>query len=347
MITSQILILSIVAIVVLLGIVAVLFFYLVFMKKREQRKEKKIKDYFEKHEIEWYNYLVNHTPLTKYPGHKTNKEAVDKLFVTYMLTVNNEDVRNHIATYAELNMKSYYLKQLQSKHLVRRINVLHRALLFNFSFVVPIIEKQLKAGTPESIEEYMLLLQIIAKNNPNLFLAHMYQPRFDFHEYEYNVLLAKIDPNYIRKFKDNFEELPIDLRLSLLTFFSFNSNFGESALQFYESLLSSIYTEIRIRALKDIASFGMITSLKPYRTFLKSEFWEERLMFAKILPFANDPQAYELLRILMTDSVWTVRRQAAVSLMSMKQGEQILQEIVDKKEDLFAAEMAQEVLKVG
>lgn len=347
MITNQILNISIIAIIVLLGFVAVLFFYLVFMKRKEQRKEKRIMEYFEQHEIEWYDYLVNLTPLTKQKGHNTNKDAVDKLFVTYMLTINNEEVRNRIANYAELNMKTYYLKQLQSKDLVQRINVLHRVLLFNFGFVVPIIEKQLKAGTAESIEEYLLLLQIIAKYNSNLFLAHMYQPRFAFHEYEYNVLLAKIDSTYIEQFQDNFEELPIDLRLSLLTFFSFNVNFGENALLFYESLLSSIYAEIRIRALKDIASFGMISSLEPYRVFLISTYWEERLMLAKILPFSNDPQAYELLEKLLTDREWTVRRQAAVSLKSMKLGRQLLQEIIEKKEDLFAAEMAQEVLKVG
>lgn len=347
MITSQILKISIIAIVVLLGFVTILFFYLVWMNRRQQRKEKRITQYFERHEKDWYNYLVNQSPFIKQKEHKTNLDAVDKLFVTYMLTINNEEVRNRITNYAELNMKPYYLKQLQSKSLVQRINVLHRALLCNFSFIVPIIEKQLKAGKVESIEEYLLLLQIIAKYNSNLFLAHMYQPRLALHEYEYNVLLTKVDPTYIEQFQDNFDELPIELRLSLLTFFSFNANFGDNDLPFFESLLSSIYSEIRIRALKDIASFGMISSLEPYRVFLKSTYWEERLMLAKILPFSNDSQAYELLKQLMMDREWTVRRQAAVSLKSMKQGRQILQEIIQKKEDLFAAEMAQEVLKVG
>lgn len=347
MITNQILKLSIVAIVILLGFVAILFLYLVLMNRRQQRKEKRIIGYFKQHEKEWYDYLVKNTPLTKQKGHKTNKDAVDKLFVTYMLTINNKEVRDRITDYAELNMKSYYLKQLQSKNLAQRINGLHRVLLFNMSFAEPIIEKQLKVGKIGSIEEYLLLLQIIAKYNSSLFLAHMYQPRFVFHEYEYNVLLMKIDSTYIEQFQNNFEELPMELRLSLLTYFSFNANSGDNALPFYESLLSSIYTEIRIRALKDIASFGLITSLEPYYEFLTSAYWEERLMLAKILPFSSDSQAYELLKKLMTDSEWTVRRQAALSLKSMKQGRQILQEIIENKEDLYAAEMAQEILKVG
>ena len=219
-------------------------------------------------------------------------------------------------------------------------------MLFDLKFLVPIIEDKLKKNEIEQMEEYSIVLQVISKYNTNLFLAHLFAPRMKMSEYDYKVILAHSDESYIKSFIRNFDKLPIRLQLSLLGYLGLHTTMDSEYLNFYEKLLSSIHMEIRIRALKAISTFGMVADLSVYEQFLTSSEWEERLMFAKILRLVEDKQAVEMLQVLLCDVSWVVRKQAALTLKMKKCGVSILQDMARQTDDVFAADMAKEVLEI-
>lgn len=347
MLTSQLLETFIYITGVFFGIIAVIFLYLIIKRKQQQLFYWKVDRYIQGHNDAWYTYLIMDGAPVSSVKNEAEKAAVDQIFVTYMTTINNKEVRQRIAEYATQHLQSFYVKQLKSTDLAVRLNVLQRMLLFDLSFLRLEIENRMKKKRIKSMEEYNLCMRVVSNENSWLFLAHMYKPCLQLKEYEYKVILSQVDVKYIEYFMNHFKTAPIDLKLALLDYLSLSSNLEQSYLLFYENQLSSIYKEIRIRALKTIASFGLLSDLQQYEPFVRSQEWEERLMLAKVLRFSNDERVYQYLQQLMKDSNWKVRKQAAMSLNTMRGGVAILEQIIQINDDKYATDMAKEILKVG
>ncbi|WP_254865305.1 HEAT repeat domain-containing protein [Solibacillus isronensis] len=243
--------------------------------------------------------------------------------------MNKEEILERASTYAALNMKNYYVKQLTSRDEAVRLHALQRTLILDLEFLVPLIERRLKENRTGSMEEYLLMLKVAAKYNRNLFLAHMYKPRLTFYDNEYHLLLSNIEDSYCDYFKDHFEELPIQLKLAFLETLCLKENLHATYLTFFEGLLVSECNEIRLRALRAVSSFGEISHLKHYENFVHSSHWEERLLVAEILRFVTEEESYLYLEKLLQDSNSNVRKQAALSLMDVPNGKAILQGIID------------------
>lgn len=348
MVTNELLLGAIFCTIFLLTIVFFILCYLIIQRRLEERMDRQIQHYIKETEEQWYNFLLYGREMNGLKQVKFTKyvrEAIDKIFVSYVTTVSNAEVKENISKYAALNLQMHYKKMLTSKDWAIRVNVLRRATMFDLQFLAPIIEANLKQNKIQTMDEYLLALQIIAKSDTNLFIAHLYSPRLNMSEYEYKVVLSHIDETYTKQFIENFDELPMNMKLSLLDYLGMTSSTDENFLRFFESQLTSEYKEIRIRALKAISAFGMVTSFNHYRHFLKSSEWEERLMLAKVLRLIDGQEASRILEQLICDSHWNVRKQAALTLKSLKNGRVKLQSIVDKNEDRFAAEIAREVLR--
>lgn len=268
--------------------------------------------------------------------------AIDTIFVSYVTTMNKEEILERASTYAALNMKNYYVEQLNSRDETVRLHVLQRTLILEPEFLVPLIERRLKDNRIGSIEEYLLMLQVAAKYNRNLFLAHMYKPRLTFYDSEYHLLLSNIENSYCDYFKDHFEELPIQLKLAFLEFSCLNMNMNPSYLSLFEQLLTSECPGIRLRALRAISSYGKISHVKHYEAFVHSALWEERLLLAEILRFVKEDDSYTYLKMLMLDSNSHVRKQAALSLMDLPDGQVILQQVSDSEEHISPATSVEE-----
>lgn len=347
MIDRQFLIGAVIVGITMLIIIFCIFMYLVYKGMERDRINEKMNAYFEQYKTEWYNYLVYDKPLDHRPENNITMKAIDHLFVSYLTTLNNETIHKKVSEYTSLNMQDYYIEQIKSRDRSVRLNVLQRTLLLELDFLVPIIEQHLKHKRDYEMEEYLLMLRVVAKYNRNLFYAHVYQPKLPLNDYEYKLLLSTIDEGYIDYFTNHFDALPIVLKLALLDYLSLSTNVSNDSLSFYERLLISDNQELRIRVLKAIASFGMISNLQLYERFVASASWEERLMMAKILRFVKEEKSYQALELLIADSNWQVRKQAALSLLNMPKGQVILQEIIDSKKDLYAADIAREVMKLG
>ncbi|MEK4129165.1 HEAT repeat domain-containing protein [Solibacillus sp. FSL W8-0474] len=347
MIDRQFLIGTVIIGIMMLIVIFCIFLYLVYKGMERDRINEKMNAYFERYKTGWYKYLVYNEPFDHRPENKISMKAIDHLFISYLTTVNNEAIHTKVSEYASLNMQDYYIEQIKSRDRSVRLNVLQRTLLMELDFLVPIIEQHLRNKRDYDMEEYLLMLRVVAKYNRNMFFAHVYQPRLPFDDYEYKLLLSTIDDSYIDYFTNHFDTLPMVLKLALLDYLSLSTNVSNDSLSFYERLLTSDNQELRIRVLKAIASFGMISDLQRYEHFVASTSWEERLMMARILRFAKEEQSYQNLQRLIADSNWKVRKQAALSLLNMPKGKVILQQIIDSKEDSYAADIAREVMKLG
>jgi len=325
-------------------IILLIFIYLVIRRRYMERKEQKILEYIEHSKLDWFNYLIKGEVLEQQKHNKYLNEAVDKIFLSYNLTIKDEQMNNRLTSYAELNMRNYYEKQLSAKDWAVRVNVLHRIVLFNLHFLVPAVMNKLKMGEFRTKEEYMIMLRIASIYDENLFLAHVMKPKMKLYEYDYKMILSQINDLYHRKIMDNFDGFSINMKLAFLDYLSYQTSLNEQSLLFFESILQSVHKEFRIKALKAINSFGMVSSLEPYYRFAMSEEWEERLMVSKILRLVSSDEVYAMLNTLICDRNWYVRKQAAETLKGKKDGEERLVKIVNQQEDRFAADMAKEVL---
>lgn len=351
MIENQTLSYALAASAFLLLIIGVLFFYLIVMRVRQLRREQRIKDYLKEYQDVWYRYLVLGENIERLHSSRIMapyiKEAVDRLLTAYVSSVSNPDVIERIGHFCSLNFQKYYRSMLHHRNWGVRMNGLYRTLDFKLSFLLPDIEQLLKKKKYTSEEEYLVILRILSMYNRSLFLAHFYQPSYPFKEFQYKSLLPYLDESYIEEFIHSFDSLPPYLKISLLDYLSFDSRMDLSYLKFYENLLTNMESEIRIRALKAIGHFGTITSIHYYRRFVDSPYWEERLMLAKLLFHVDEKDAKPLLEKLVQDESWWVRKQAAITLSSLRYGIEVLQRIAEQKEDRYAAEMAKEILQVG
>lgn len=327
---------------VMLFILLCIYFYAIYRKNRKKHSFNKINNYIQQNERDWYNYLVLNKPLRNHSTTKNELAAIDAIFVSYVTTMNKEEILERASTYAALNMKNYYVEQLNSRDETVRLHVLQRTLILELEFLVPLIERRLKENRIGSIEEYLLMLQVAAKYNRNLFLAHMYKPRLTFYDIEYHLLLSNIENSYCDYFKDHFEELPIQLKLAFLEFSCLNMNMNPSYLALFEQLLASECPGIRLRALRAISSYGKISHVKHYEVFVHSALWEERLLLAEILRFVKEDDSYTYLKMLMLDSNSQVRKQAALSLMDLPDGQVILQQVSDSEEHISPATSVEE-----
>lgn len=351
MIENQTLSYALFVIGIFLVVIGSLLFYLIVMRTRQVRREQRIKDYLEEYQDVWYRYLVLGENVERLHESRVMdpyiKQAVDRILMTYVSSINNPDVVKRISHFCSLNFKKYYRSMLYHRNWGVRMNGLYRTLDFRLSFLLPDVEQILRKKRYKSEEEYLVILRILSMYNRNLFLAHFYHPCYPFKEFQYKTLLSHLDESYIEELILSFESLPSYLKIALLDYLSFNPKMDISYLKFYESLLSNIESEIRIRALKAIGHFGIITSIRYYREFVDSPYWEERLMLAKLLVHVEEKDAKPLLEKLVQDESWWVRKQAAITLNSLRYGVEVLQRIAEQKEDRYAAEMAREILQVG
>lgn len=319
---------------VILFILLCIYFYMIYRKNLKKSSFNKINHYIQQNDRDWYNYLVLNKPLRNHSTTKNELAAIDTIFVSYVTSMNKEEILERASTYAALNMKNYYTKQLTSRDEADRLHALQRTLILDLEFLVPLIERRLKDNRTGSMEEYLLMLKVAAKYNRNLFLAHMYKPRLTFNDNEYHLLLSNIEDSYSDYFKDHFEELPMQLKLAFLEYSCLNRDLGPSYLSLFEQLLTSECGGIRLRALRAISSYGEISHVKHYEEFVDSTHWEERLVLAEILRFVKEDDSYTYLKKLMLDPNSNVRKQAALSLMGLPDGQAILQQVSDNEEHI-------------
>lgn len=342
--TENTIITMLAGIIFLMTILLFLFVFIVIQRMREKKSLAYITDYIHKYGDILYLQLIEGDQFSSRikPINKTEKKAIEKILLHYSKNITDNDILLRIKYFVEANLQNDYRKQLNSRRWSTRMNVLYKIIDFQMEFLVDDVLKMLNSSKKYSADEYFQMYKILSFFRKEEFIGYLSHPKFELAEIDFKKLIFNADTKQLESLIAQFEDLPIALKYSIIDIIGIK-NFLDG-LPFLERRLVDRDLEIRIRALKANVQLGVIRDLSLYLPFIESSSWEERLMIAKLLMFVPIETSLPYLKKLLKDPSWWVRSQAAKTIKTYKEGETVLETIIETIEDRFAIDMAKEAL---
>ncbi|MGJ7919819.1 HEAT repeat domain-containing protein [Neobacillus sp. LXY-4] len=344
MFQNEIFILSI-ASSLILSILILLLLYLVIRKAIENSRRRKIEATKEKMNPLLYDYLVDGNVVRGFHADTAIKKmALEELLLRYAEMIEGDEERQNITKLADLYLKELYCRNLKSFVWSKRMNALYHIEDLRLESLTHEVLKRVESKRA-STEEVILSFRILADfNYPNMF--ELLQSKWEgLTEYDFRSILSRLSEPLLQSFIAQFQHCPEQLKYALLEVMSVkrDSNF----CFFLETTFLRGEGEIRLRALKAIASIGHCLDVKPYMSLVRSNVWQERMMAAKIFGNMRGNDLIPYLKQLLSDKVWWVRYQAGQSIMMFPDGKEILRTIRETSDDPFAKDMAFEWINKG
>jgi len=331
-------------ILLFLAVLIIIFIYITIQKMKQDQRNMKIQHYIKEYSDNWYDYLVDAGSIEKLAGIESEYErmAIDEILTRYAKNISGKNVLNRISIFAELHLQDYYRDMLRSKSWSIRMNILNKILDLQLRFLIDDVLNMLEREKKYSNEEYFVMYKILSLFKGDDLIDYLLHPKFKLGEFEYKKILFHIDQNLLEELVEKFADLPIALQYVVIDIIGIRGYIEHTV--FLESLLVRNERELRIRALKSIGQIGHVTNIDNYIPFITSDTWEERLMIVKIIKHLPISQSSSYLELLMRDSSWWVRKEAAITLSSQKDGIEVLKSIIISADDSYATDMAKEVL---
>ncbi|OCS82828.1 HEAT repeat domain-containing protein [Caryophanon tenue] len=340
-----------VSITVLVNIIGLLVFLLVLLmgyvlyKRSQQNRVLAEKEaYMAQYEQQWYNYLVLNEPFDKalVPKEKGEFVAVEEILLAYVDHVSNTYIHEKITYFAKKYLYNYYGKMMTVRKWSYRMNAIVRIVDFQIDTLLPKCVDYYEKNPTQ--EERYILLQAIALFDPHYFTERLFtNNEVTFSEFEYRRIFTMIEPTLLLEIAERYEELPQKIKqYALIDTLGVVKDFAYMPI--LERALTSHDIELRIRALKGLNNFNWVSDVSIYIPFSRSAIWEERLMLAKILRYVPLSHSKSLLRVLIQDRNWWVRKQAAETIALQKGGGAFLEDLALHSEDAFTKDIAQEML---
>ncbi|SDN30954.1 hypothetical protein SAMN05518871_104226 [Psychrobacillus sp. OK028] len=332
-------------IIVVLVVLLICFgIYVAINGLRENYRNKGKTTYLDAEQENWYTYFSSAGEISESLIPKTTREiqGVEEIFISYLKNVSDPTIKEKINQFSNKYLREHYLTLLRSKKWSIRINGLKRIANFEIECLE---ECQKFKGKNTSKEENFQLLKIFSFLNRENFEDELLNRSTGFSEYEFKKLFVSIDEELLGRIITNIEDLPKAGQYAFIDILG--SKRDMKYLDFLESQLLNEHQEIRIRTLKAIHSIGVVRELEKYIDFVKSPFWEERLMMAKLLGNLPLNETASHFRVLLEDESWWVRSQAAKTIGKDKDGLDYLKNFSKTTGDKYAMEMANEILLNG
>ncbi|WP_025027824.1 HEAT repeat domain-containing protein [Caldalkalibacillus mannanilyticus] len=330
------------ALVVVLSIVLM---FLMIRRVLEQKNEEKMRGFMTNHSSEFFNYLMKGEPLSEemIPTSVWKIRAIEEVFNRYLKSIHSEEMQSRITQFVELHMLSYYRRRLRSRKWSHRMNTLHYIHDFKIGALLEDVEKMLRSSKQYSKEEYFQMIKVLMVLSDSNALKYLQEKQVEYTQLEYRKLLFEISEEKIANLLPSFDQLSPELQLSVIDVIGMRKL--EPFLPFLEEKIKSDDREIRLAILKAMTHFSYIPNFQQYLYFVESDYWEERMLMARLFVQVNRSEAEPFLRQLIQDPSWWVRSQAARSLISLKNGSKLLESIISYSEDRYAIDMAREVLR--
>jgi hypothetical protein len=331
-----------VAIVSLLGLILL---YLIIKKAIENRL---------KSQIEIQKDAYNEPLLTSFlnpeldrniiPDNLIKIKAIEQLLSRYVEIFEGDSEKENLYSIAELYLSHYYKEGLQSRNWSKRMNALYHIEDFHIrslkSDVLALISRK-----KSSKAEKVIGLRILALIHYENLLDELATNHNTLSEMEYRSILMKASDETIDECILRFHKSLPTLQKAILDILANKSELHYVA--FIESVFRSTSGEIRVRALKTLASIGYVRDISLYLPLCKSEIWQERMMVARLLGAIQDVEGLTCLVKLLHDQIWWVRSQAAQSIKNYPNGNKVLKEVYQTSKDPFAVDMAWEWINKG
>ncbi|MFC4403416.1 HEAT repeat domain-containing protein [Gracilibacillus xinjiangensis] len=342
---KQLVILLAIGIAVLCLLLFILTCYVVSQRWRSKRQCLLISNYITKHADDWFDYLINekeNQAIIK-PTNKQDFAAVEEILIKYIKNVSSEELTSRITMFANLYLVDYYQKKLRHLRSSVRLNTLYRIIDFRMDRLYEYVAQMIDSKKKYTNQEYIYMYKIAIMHQPERIHRLLLHSTMNIGEYEYRQLLLLLSKKDREPLFASFDRLPVALRYALINAIGEESD--RDQITFLERLIDSDDSEMRIRSLKAISTMGTVSDLERYMPIMDSNFWEERLMLAKIFNYFPVEQVSGPLQKLLTDKEWWVRYQAAKSLGNSANGKEILHQFIQTTDDPYGKEMANNVLQ--
>lgn len=270
-------------------------------------------------------------------------KAVEELLKKYTEILEGEGELRNLTALAELHLGEYYRVNLTSSNWSKRMNALYHIEDFQMTDLKPDVLK-LVNKTTSTKDELVVGLRILAAFQ-HQGLYELLKDKNHLSEFEYRNIFIRLNEEGLEPFIFNFHKSHHELQYAILEVMSVKKELRYVA--FVESISENYSGEVRIRALKTLASIGYVKDVEKYMPLSKSSKWQERMVAAKLFGSLKDQAYITLLIDLLHDPVWWVRSQAGQSLMMFSNGKDLLQNVLRTSEDSFARDMAWEWINKG
>ncbi|MBW5447298.1 hypothetical protein GE107_14675 [Cohnella sp. CFH 77786] len=337
----------------LLSVLTLIFIYL-FIKKTisnryEMRKKKLLEDYHKSDSVLERYLRTGHMERRMVLGSAVEYEAMQEYFVKRIQVVNEEE-HQRIQLFFQQHLVDHYRKRLSSRRYNQRISSLLYIERFNLRELLPDLENLLSKKIGD-VEKYAVL-RVMAGLQSERIIEIMMDPTQNLPDYVCRQLLYPLNMNLMERFIAGFDQCPPSLQDNLLDILRIRNERSLAFLQMLELLVNSEREELRIRAIKALASFGYASKqglqrIEESLDHWDAKSWQEKLMLTKLMGSIKSGPFLEKLQELISDRSFMIRSEAAASILLYKDGVQILRKIEASHEDRFAQDIAKEMLKRG
>ncbi|GAE25426.1 hypothetical protein JCM9140_1421 [Halalkalibacter wakoensis JCM 9140] len=326
-------------IVGLLVINLVLLLYLLFQKQIAQqhaRKKEALTVELIKVVEDVARGRIEDIPL-KYKRTSLFYSVLEETISHYLQIFNDEQAKKHLKVLCQSEFTSIYRKRLKSGVWSERMNALYYTEEFEMTSLKNEIWNYFQTNRA-SIEEKYQMIRTLAKLNDKRIVEQVKKspnwPTFllkeCFRRFEISMLMYLM--------KNHLEELNENVQLALLDIAMETKE--QSFLPFFDQLLFSEFQEVRVRALKAISEYEHTSKEEELTIFHQSEFWVERMMFARVAGQLKRKRYSSALVTLLSDESWWVRQAAAEALANYEDGLLILEYVYETSDDPFARDTA-------
>ncbi|MCA1065119.1 HEAT repeat domain-containing protein [Rossellomorea sp. AcN35-11] len=319
--------------------------YLMMKKTIDNKKRDKIEQYKEEYQLPLFQFLQEGVKAERlYDSSPLQIRALVELLAGFSKMFASEDIQERIQGFAEDHFHGFIHSQLKHRRWSIRMNALYWIQDFHMKSMRGTL-KEIHSSKTLSKPEEIQLLKIDVMFDEGDLITRLTGTKHELTEFEYSLLLHSFNEEQFRTLVHSYEELPAVVKFALIESIGVKNRMEHAP--FLKRLLGEGSTELRIRALKAVVGMEFYLDVERLSMHLKAESWQERLMAIKACEYIRTPELTPYLRELMSDSSFYVRSQAAQSLLRLKNGEEVLREIVTHGEDEYARDMAEQWLERG
>jgi hypothetical protein len=340
----EILFLSLVAGGIITSLVMILV-YLIIRKAIENRRNAEIEKQKMTFSEPLFSFLMTgELNLGLIPDTSAKKQAIEQLLSRYAEVLEGESEKKNLYVIAGVYLSDYYRVGLRSRNWSKRMNALYHIE----DFQIRSLESNVRAIISRkkvTKDEEVIGLRILALFQYESLFEELVIQHTALSEFEYRNILLKASDQALDEFVLGFQQGQPPIQKAILDILAIKKDL--KYISFIETIFQSYSDEIRLRALKTLASIGYVNDISQYLPLCKSEKWQERMMVARLLGVMQEEEGVKCLVDLMHDSSWWVRSQAAHAIRNYPNGMKRLINVYQTSKDPFAIDLAWEWINKG
>lgn len=340
---------------IFLSILIIMYIYLLCQKIKKRRNKIKQENWLEKRTATLYDFfLTGRVSRLMVPTKRYHFEALENMFSNFLENYKIDDEFNPIQTFADTYFADHYSNNLKHQQWSKRMNTLFFIDLFQMSTMIEQLLSHLndkRCSPEEKLEIFLLLASFNYKELMSLLKTSGSLPTFML-----NILVGRlINEHNVDRFVETFEQFNLAWKGAILEVVRDKHLRTETLQSLLESLLYSHISELRLKALKTIASLGYLSSISVFERWiaeqvntarwLSPQLTGERLMASRLMGSIRSDSFLPYLEQLLGDQVYIIRSEAAKSIRQYKNGRALLQELAHSHSDQFARAICQEWLE--